>query len=257
MDQYILTPYFLKERSTGLDLLSGLDWQLNHVEALADDPLVGLSVLHEALAGRVAECLRAGHRPVSVAGDCCSAIGVAAGLHRAGIRPSLIWLDAHGDFNTWDTTPSGFLGGMPLAMLVGRGEQTLLKQLELSPLPEDRVILTDARDLDPGESEALASSQVQHMRSVLDLLGIALPESPLWVHFDTDVLDPADAPAMSYPAQSGPSVQDVQTVLARLAGSGRVCAISMSAWNPQMPGAAETQRVCMRLLDTLLAGGGS
>ncbi len=59
------------------------------------------------------------------AGDCVASLGVAAGLQRAGIEPSVAWLDAHGDFNTWETTPSGFMGGMPLAVLAGLGDQSI------------------------------------------------------------------------------------------------------------------------------------
>jgi arginase len=72
---------------------------------------------------------------VSIAGDCVATMGVLAGLHDAGITPTLIWFDAHGDFNTWETTPSGFLGGMPLAMIVGRGEQTMPHGWAGDPLP--------------------------------------------------------------------------------------------------------------------------
>lgn len=62
------------------------------------------------------------------------------GLQRAGIDPNLIWFDAHGDFNTWETTSSGFPGGMPLAMIVGKGEQTMPEAVGLRDLPEGQVI---------------------------------------------------------------------------------------------------------------------
>ncbi|NIS82127.1 MAG: hypothetical protein GTO14_18395 [Anaerolineales bacterium] len=84
-----------------------------------------MSILHESLAARVAESVRDGSLTLSIAGDCCTTIGVLAGLQRADVSPLLVWFDAHGDFNTWDTTPSGFLGGMPLAMLAGIGDQTM------------------------------------------------------------------------------------------------------------------------------------
>jgi arginase len=83
---------------------------------------------------------------VSIAGDCCTSLGVAAGLLAAGIDPTLIWFDAHGDFNTWETTPSGFLGGMPLAMLAGRGEQTIVHGVGLKNLEESNIYLADARE---------------------------------------------------------------------------------------------------------------
>src|SRR5512136_997268 len=98
-----------------------------------------MSVLHQPLAEFTAQTVLHGDRPVSLAGDCCTPLGVLAGLQQAGLVPVLLWLDAHGDFNTWETTPSGFLGGMPLAMLVGRGDQTMAQAVGLRPLPESRV----------------------------------------------------------------------------------------------------------------------
>lgn len=76
-----------------------------------------MSVLYGELATRVA----AGGLTFVHAGDCLAPIGVLAGLQRRGIDPILYWFDAHGDFNTWETIESKFLGGMPLAMITGRG----------------------------------------------------------------------------------------------------------------------------------------
>jgi arginase len=94
---------------------------------------------------------------------------------------------------------------MPLAMLVGRGEQTMLKALELIPLAEDRVILTDARDLDPGEKQLIEESDVIHLPDVKNLLNAMLPNGPLYIHIDMDIINPANAPAMNYLAAGGPS----------------------------------------------------
>ena len=80
-------------------------------------PQVRMGVLYRGLA-RLVEGEDA---PVVISGDCMVAIGVLAGLQARGIDPTLLWFDAHGDFHTWETTASGFLGGMPLAMVSGRG----------------------------------------------------------------------------------------------------------------------------------------
>jgi arginase len=189
---------------------------------------------------------------VSLAGDCCIAIPVLAGLQRAGIDPTLIWFDAHGDFNTWETTPSGFLGGMPLAMLVGRGEQRMSKAVGLRSLPEDQIILTDARDLDPGEGEAVAGSQITHLPDTAALLSYPLPDRPIWIHFDTDILRPEDASAMNYLTPGGPDVETLKAVFKDLAGTGRVIAVSVSAWNPDLDSDGKSRKVCMELLEILL-----
>jgi len=252
MDRFILTPYFLDDPLPELEVLAGPDWQVYRGGSPGADQWAGMSALHAALASRVTRALHVGDRPVSIAGDCCACIGTLAGMHRAGIDPLLIWFDAHGDFNTWETTPSGFLGGMPLAMLVGRGEQTLLQAVGLPPLSEARIVLTDARDLDPGEAEAVSESQVTHLPQVTHLLDFPIPEGPILVHFDTDVLNPAHAPAMSYPAAGGAGPEELAAAFQHLASTGRVSGVSVSTWNPRLKGTEATARVCLQLLQVLL-----
>jgi len=251
-NQYILTPFFLDQRVIGYEPLLDFDWQLIEVPLSEGPAQARMSALYRPLADAVSEAASSGDRPVSVAGDCCTTIGVLAGLHKAGLDPALIWFDAHGDFNTWETTPSGFLGGMPLAMLVGRGEQTIVGGGGMTPLHESQVILTDARDLDPGEREALEESNVTHLNDVQVLLDYPLPDKPIYVHFDTDVIDPRQAPAMNYASPGGPSVESLRRVFRYLAQTGRVAAVSLSAWNPKLDTDGRSREVCMGLLDALV-----
>ena len=207
------------------------------------------------LYGHLADHVAAGTMPVVYAGDCLAAIGVLAGLQRAGIDPTLVWFDAHGDFHTWETTRSGFLGGMPLAMIVGRGEQTVVDAVGLAPLDERRVVLVGARDLDPGEDEAVAASSMTVVPSAVDLLGRDLPPGALHVHIDLDVVDPRDMPAHNYPGPGGPSLRDMEAVLARVAATGRVAAVSFSTWNPALPGADRAAAAAAVLADAILGIG--
>ncbi len=252
-DQMILTPFFLDKPEPGLLPLAQSEWRINQPDALpGDDQQQQMAALHQPLADLAATAARQGKRPVSIAGDCCATIGFLAGLQRAGVQPTLIWLDAHGDFNTWETTPSGFLGGMPLAMLVGRGEQRMPAAVGLTSLPENQVILSDARDLDPGEKIAVDSSAMTHWPDAAQLLDAPLPDGPLYVHFDVDILNPADAPAMNYLAAGGPRVSLMRRIFQRLAQTERVTAVSLSAWNPEMEGAKESKAAVMELLTELL-----
>jgi arginase len=251
-NQYILTPYFIDAPVPGLERLARPGWQVNKVMMTAGRPQERILSLYLPLAGMVGQAAGQGKRPVSLAGDCCTAIAVLGGLQRAGLDPTLVWLDAHGDFNTWQTTPSSFLGGMPLAMLVGRGEQTLMDGLGVAPLPEQQVILSDARDLDPGEREAVAGSAVYHLRNVVSLLNYHFPDRPIYVHFDTDLINPTEAPAMNYKAAGGPSVTMLRHVFRRLAATGRIAAVSFSSWNPQLDADGQSQKVCLALLGELL-----
>ena len=250
-NHFILTPYFLDQPIPGLEPLLEADWVKNDPRLPQGSPQIRMSLLYEPLAELVAMAVKQGELPVSIAGDCCTSLGVLAGLQRANLNPILIWFDAHGDFNTWETTPSGFLGGMPLAMLVGRGERTIVESLGLLPILESRVILSDGRDLDPREREALANSQVVHLHGVMDLLDYDLPEVPIWVHFDTDVVDARVAPGMNYPVSGGPDESQLQLVFNHLAQTARVAAISMSSWNPELDEDGRSKSVSMKLLGEL------
>ena len=247
----VLTPYFLDTLLPGLEELKEWDWILNREKLPESSTLERMSIIHMALAAAVEEISAQGDLPVSIAGDCCTALAVLAGLRRAGKNPVLIWFDAHGDFNTWETSPSGFLGGMPLAMLVGRGEQALMEALDLAPIEEGRVILTDGRDLDPGEKELVARSLITHLQEPMDLLEYSFSEHSLWIHFDTDILDPEIVPAQNYPAPGGIRQEGMKEIFQYLAGTGNICAISLSSWAPDLPGAEQSRDVCMELLEAL------
>jgi arginase len=212
-----------------------------------------MGALCRALADEVAAVRAEGNLPVVIAGDCTATIGVLAGLQRQSPDFTLVWYDAHGDFNTYETTPSGFIGGMPLAMLCGRGEQTIVVGAGASVHPEADIILTDARDLDPGEKEAVAESALTHLLNVADLSAQSLPGKPIYIHFDSDVLPLSALSAVSYPAQGGPTLETVEASLAHLAGTGRVAAISVCMWNPEMDSDGQAEALVLGLIDRLVA----
>jgi arginase len=230
-------PYFLGERlpqhtevddlrASGLAARIGAEWvDLAPDFAHSPDPI---TAVNRALADAVAA-----HRdafPIIFASDCTSALGAVKGSSAAGAL-GVVWFDAHGDFNTPETSPSGFIGGMPLAMLVGRGRQDLMAGVDLSPLREADVILADARDLDPGERIALQNSAVRHLPDLRDLLSAPLPDKPLYIHLDVDVVNPADMPAMSYTAPGGPSLDETAAALRRVARDGHPVGLLLGLWN--------------------------
>jgi arginase len=253
-DKIFLTPFFLDESLPGLESLLENDWVLNKPDLPEGTKQARMSVLHAFLAEKVDESLRSGNRPVSIAGDCCATIGVTAGIQRADLEHVLVWFDAHGDFNTWETSPSGFLGGMPLAMLVGRGEQTMLEALQMKALLEESVVFTDGRDLDPPERVAMEESNLVHLKDVNDLLTYELPDLPLHIHFDTDILSPETAPAMNYLAPGGPDLEQLKVIFRHLAKRARIIAVSLSSWNPDLDTDGHTRRACMEALGVLLEG---
>jgi arginase len=90
-----------------------------------------------------------------------------------------------------------------------------------------------------------------HLPDVLDLLDYALPDQPLYIHFDVDVIDPNDAPAVSYPAPGGPDAEQVVSVFRSLASTGQITAVSLSSWNPEMDEDGRTQDVCMKVFNSI------
>jgi len=226
----LAVPYFMGEEMPGFVVPEP------H-ETLAPDlpeasPTERMAALYSEVSAWVAEH----EHPVVYAGDCVAIIGVLAGLQTGGIHPTLVFFDAHGDFHDWDSTPSGFIGGMPLAMATGRGEQTVVIGAGQTPLDDSSVVLVDGRDLDPGEDVALAASGIT-VSSVEDVLDVIPVSGPLYVHVDVDVVDPGDMPAVNYPAPDGPSLDAVAGGVAALADTGRVVAFSISSWNPVLAGA--------------------
>ncbi len=235
----ILVPFHLDERVEGLSYPGAA---VVAAGVLPDAPAwERLACLYEPVAAAVARA----ERPLVVSGDCTTALGALAGLQRKGIDPGVVWLDAHGDFNTHETTLSGYLGGMPLALAVGRGDPTVRERLGLRPLREDRVVLADARDLDPPERKALDGSRVRRAA----VASIVAPDGDLYVHIDLDVLSPDELDGLRFPAPGGPPLAALVAALRRLADTGRVVGVGLAC--TYFPERATRHRVA-RVVDAVL-----
>lgn len=249
--RFLLTPLVLDQQAPELTRLARPGWDM----ITPTIPFVGqperLAVIHRTLTGRVADSVKDGAVPVSIAGDCCAAIATLAGLQRGGVAPVIVWLDAHGDFNTPETTITGFLGGMPLAMITGRGDPAMGRSVGLRPLPDGDVFLSDARDLDPRERQLLESSGVHHVRNPSDIPSALPADRPVYVHLDMDVLDPADAPAMTYSVPGGPRLEKVIALGESLRASGRLAAVSVTTWDLAADHDRKTERACLAVLYAL------
>jgi arginase len=267
----LLVPYLMGQRRDGLRNVAALDrrpWQVitspvSVAATIADknEQLRSMGCIYALLARQVGKIAAAGDIPLSIAGDCVSSMGVLAGLQQAGREPQrILWLDAHGDFHTWATTQTQYLGGMPLAMLVGRLDRRKAQRDSIAamraavgarPYPEERVVLSDARDLDPGEKEALRASAI--VRCPFDaVLAQLSPQETLYVHFDTDVLDESERmPALKYHVPKGPRLEQMAALFERLRDY-RVVAVSVSSWHAEQDADGKAARACLDLLDVLL-----
>ncbi|MEM9140449.1 MAG: arginase family protein [Pseudomonadota bacterium] len=247
---FLLTPQYFEQAEPALGTLTPDDATVNGPHTIADRSPDNMAKLHRPIAAFTTATARRGYRPVSVAGDCCGAIPVLAGLTAAGVQPSLIWIDAHGDFNTPKTSPSQFLGGMPLAMMVGRGPQEMCQAVGLAPYPEDLIWLIDGRDLDPLERAAIDASALR--RTGMAGLGSLRLEGPVYVHIDMDVLNADEVGAFNYPVAGGPSVAETEAACRAFAQGNQIAAISVSGWTGALDTDGATAKACKRALDALM-----
>ena len=175
--------------------------------------------------GQVEDAFEAGHVPVLLAGDCSIAVATLPVLARRRPDAHVLWLDAHADFNTPDTTLSGYLGGMCLAGACGLWETGFEP-----PLPPARVIMYGVRDVEGGERVALDRSGVHRIDAADQLQGLEL-----YVHIDLDVLDPSAFPA-TFAARDGLTPGALREFLFDVAGA---CAIAGVEITDAAPGHAE------------------
>ena len=210
-----------------------------------------VTVLHRAVADAVAGAAR----PVLLSGDCPVGLAVAAGLQRRHREIAVVWLDAHGDFNTPAITISGYLGGMAVAMLAGHAPEVFADPLGLRPVLEHNIVLADARDLDPAERDALAVSEVRRVPATAGALRAALHalrDLPVYLHVDVDVMDSGEVPGLRFPAGPGPTLGDVENCLTAITASADVVAACLAcAWLPGQVGRPPAREAIARLAGAL------
>jgi arginase len=203
----------------------------------------------------VADAVAAAARPLVLSGDCPVGLAVAAGLQRRHREIAVVWLDAHGDFNTPAITISGYLGGMAIAMLAGHAPQVLAGPLGLRPVPEHNIVLAGARDLDSAERDALAASRVHRILATADAFLAALPglrHLPVYLHVDVDILDSTEVTGLRFPAGPGPTLADIEDCLTAITATANVIAASIAcAWLPGQVGQPPARQAIARLAGAL------
>jgi arginase len=178
--------------------------------------------------GQVEDMLTAGRFPVLTASDCTICMTTLQAVVRHAPDVHLLWLDAHGDFNTPQTTPSGFLGGMCLSAACGRWDSGFAPALDPS-----RVLMCGVRDLDGGERVLVETAGVPIVRpsEVAD----ALSARDVYVHLDLDVLDPEVLPSQ-FPVPHGLSDTGLRTLLGEVKRECRVVGVEVTAFEaPEDP----------------------
>src|SRR5215212_9814387 len=205
------------------------------------------------LQGRAVPLLRQAlakkRRVLLLSGNC----GVAALSAAAALGPrtiGVVWFDAHGDFNTPETSASGFLDGMALSILTGRCWPALAASFDtFEPVPESNVVFVGGHALDPAEKQTLAGSAITHVKPAdLDRLESAIENlsarvERLYIHLDVDVLDAAEGQANTYARRGGLPAEALYSALKIASRHARVSVASITAYDPACDGSGNVQQI--------------
>lgn len=232
-----------------------------HCEAVYSSEYAAIFEINRGLAGHVRAARAGGAFPVVLSGNCATSLGAMACLDEDG--GGVLYFDAHGDFNTPETSPSGMINGMPLAVAAGKCYPEIWRVIRSRPVPERNILLAGARDLDGAERAALEVSGVELLTpEIIGEKGLARALDPplarlaeqvheLYIHLDMDGADPAEAPGVSTPAPGGFTSADIAGIV-RQAGKRFVirCA-SIAEYDPLLDDGT-TLRTALDFVETLI-----
>ncbi len=175
--------------------------------------------------GQIDDALEAGRYPLMIAADCSVAISTLPAVMRRHPDTWVLWLDAHGDFNTPETSASGFLGGMCLAGACG-----LWDTGHGAGVDPARVVMCGVRDLDGAERVLLETNGVVNVERPGDLAG-ALNGRDVFVHLDVDVIDPSAMPGQLFPTPGGLSDGGLRNLLGEVADAAHIVGAEITCFN--------------------------
>ena len=232
-------------RAAGVELTGPHEARLN--PSLQEEGRTALNIgrLGADTARLVAAARRIGDGALVLAGDDTAAIGVVSGLKQAAVEGAaigVVWVDAHGDFNTPETSFSGILAGMPVAILAGLAGPLWREAAGLAtPVETEHIVLAGTRELDEKEEKLIRSTDVQivpatelcdgdDFAQAIDRLTRRCAQ--LYLHVDLDVLDPRFVPSASTPSANGLSIDELVTTMTAVLQTGKVAAVAISSLNP-------------------------
>jgi len=219
----------------------------------------------ELIAAKVSGCAKRDFFPLVLGGDQSTSIGTLAGLVNSGTERGLIWLDAHGDFNTPRTTPSGNIHGMALAAILGYGHPKLTRLGGVAPKAVERnTVLIGGRSFDILEAKAISRSKmtVFTMREI-DELGMkkVMQEavkiaganvSQVHLSFDVDAMDPREAPGTGTPVKGGLTYREAHLAMEMLYDSKKITSAEFVEVNPILDTENHTAELVVELILSLL-----
>ena len=225
-----------------------------------------LGLANNHLADIVADQIKADILPIGLMANCNGLMGMLAGHQRAGpdwkpLRVGLVWIDAHGDFNTPETSLSGMMGGMPVAISTGQCLHHIRHTSGLEPpLPMSYVTMVGVRDTDPMEQYLIDKHQisqitvedVKRLSPAIDMEIDRLSRITdiVYVHVDLDILDPDDIPGAGLPVENGPTADELAEALEVMFEYPNVKGYGMASY----PWSRDTERKGLKSVYRLVEG---
>ena len=252
----------------GIDVFDGgnIVAELPEVAGVSDSQTLYLPAILASckeIAARVGAIVRAGRTPLLLGGDHSIAMGSLSGLHSVFGPGGVLWVDAHGDVNRPDTSPSGNVHGMPLAAALGRCGFSVDGLAEPPWVDPDRVALVGLRELDPGEKDLVGELDLRAftmadidrrgiaavMRDALEVVG-----GPGFVHLslDVDVCDPEIAPGVGTPVRGGLSYREAHLAMELVAEAAVLTSMEVVELNPILDHANLTGQLAVGLVASAL-----
>ncbi len=248
------------DRAEGLTPASPGGSRLRATRAHHVDEICRVSV---ELAVIVDETVRAGQLPLILGGDHSIAMGTLAGIARGErAKPGVIWMDAHADINTPDTTPSGNVHGMPLAVATGLSADPFPPELRAS-VDGHNVVLIATRNVDGAERgnigaagvTAITMAEIDRIGMAAAMeraIGIASRGRGIHLSLDMDAIDPDEAPGVGTPVRGGLTYREAQLAMEMLAASGRLGSIEVAEVNPILDEGNRTAQLAVELIASAL-----
>jgi arginase len=225
------------------------------------DTATAAAEVNKHVAALVAKALEARQLPVVVTGSCNTSLGVLAGFEHASC--GAVWLDAHADFNTPESTISGFFAGMSTAVATGHCYRDYWAQIgDNTALAEDAIVMFGVRDVSPqAERERLQRSAIRVIswrdgRPEGDILppldDLARRVRDVYLHIDFDAFAPEVAPGVvDEPVPGGLSIEDAERIIGATAERFRIRAATLATYTPELDREDKTLRVGLRLISAL------
>ncbi|MFH1180140.1 MAG: arginase family protein [Candidatus Bathyarchaeota archaeon] len=254
----------------GCEVVDNREAKLNAEEEKSYGARYRLGLANNHLADIVADQIRSDVLSIGLMANCNGLMGMLAGHQRSGnprkpLRVGLVWIDAHGDFNTPETSLSGMMGGMPVAISTGQCLHHIRRTSGLEPpLPIKYVTMAGVRDTDPMEQylidkydiPQITVDDIKRLNQAIDMEMDRLSRITdlIYVHVDLDILDPEDIPGAGLPVENGPTADELGEALSVMFEYPNVKGFGMASYPWRRDPERKGLKSVYRLVEGVIAG---